>query len=337
RPWPPHGGPPLDRGAGSEIRAVTASFLAIVGPTASGKSELAVALAQRLGGEVVSMDSRQVYRGMDIGTAKMTVAERAGIPHHGLDLVDPDQSYSAGRFAREARGWTRAIRERGRVPILVGGTGFFLRALTQPIFEEPALDPARRGLLRDWLAARPRTELVRWTRALDPARAEVAEAGGTQRLSRTLEVALLTGRALSWWHRSAPSSEGALSPMIALVELPREEIDRRIDARVERMLAGGLVEEVRGLLAQGYGPGDPGMTGVGYREIVAQLRGDVEPDQAAERTRKATRAYARRQETWFRHQLEKAVLRLDGMSPLEERVERVERAWTGAWNGGSDA
>ena len=136
RPWPPHGGPPHDRGAGSEIRPVTPHVLAIVGPTASGKSELAVAVARRLDGEVVSMDSRQVYRGMDVGTAKLPAVERGGIAHHGLDLMDPDRSYSAGAFAREAQGWIAAIRDRGRVPILVGGTGFFLRALTQPIFGE---------------------------------------------------------------------------------------------------------------------------------------------------------------------------------------------------------
>ena len=323
---------------------MTPHVLAIVGPTACGKSELAVAVARRLDGEVVSMDSRQVYRGMDVGTAKLSVVEREGVPHHGLDLVDPDRNYSAGAFAREARGWIGAIHDRGRVPILVGGTGFFLRALTQPIFDEPTLDPDRRRALRSWLAARPRAELARWARALDPARAALAEAGGPQRLSRALEVAFLTGRALSWWHRHAAAEEGALSAIVVLVELPREELDRRIDIRVTRMLEGGLVEEVRRLLANGYGPGGPGMTGVGYRETVAQLRGELEPDQAAERIRKATRAYARRQATWFRNQLPRVALRVDGLAPLQERVEQVERAWaqaTGAVGGlpseGADA
>ena len=305
-------------------------ILAIVGPTATGKSELAVAVARRLDGEVVSMDSRQVYRGMDIGTAKLPVAERGGIEHHGLDLMDPDQGYSAGAFAREAQGWIAAIRDRGRVPILVGGTGFFLRALTQPIFGEPDLDSTRRDMLRGWLTSQTREELARWTRALDPARAVLAEAGGPQRLARTLEVALLTGRALSWWHQHAPAEQGALSAMVALLELPRDELGQRIDDRVARMLEGGLVEEVRGLLAKGYGPNDPGMTGVGYREVIAQLRGEIEPDQTAGLIRKATRNYARRQETWFRNQLPSAVCRLDGMVPLSERVDEVARAWSHA-------
>ena len=309
---------------------MTPSFLAIVGPTASGKSELAVAVARELGGEIVSMDSRQVYRGMDVGTAKLPFAERGGIPHHGIDLVDPHESFSAGRFAREARGWIEAIRSRGAVPILVGGTGFFLRALTQPIFEEPALDPGRRSALRAWLEGQPRDELGRWTRVLDPARAELAEVGGKHRLSRTLEVALLSGRPLSWWHAYAPAGESPLSAAVAVVDLPREELDRRIDARVARMLEGGLIEEVKGLLARGCSPGDPGMTGVGYREIVALIGGEIGQVEATDRIRRATRAYAKRQQTWFRHQLPEPVVRVDGMAAIEERVERVVGAWTAA-------
>ena len=307
--------------------------LAIVGPTTSGKSELAVALARCLGGEVISMDSRQVYRGMDVGTAKLSPAERGGIPHYGLDLVDPDRNYSAGRFARDARGWIADIHARGRLPVLAGGTGFFLRALTAPIFRELALDPGRRQALRRWLAAQPRSKLERWTLALDPRRSELAAAGGPQRLSRALEVALLSGRPLSWWHEHAPAEGGAVRAVVALVELPRAELDRRIDARVAGMLRAGLVEEVRGLLAAGYRPDDPGMTGVGYREVAAQLRGELGSAETAERIRKATRAYARRQVTWFRNQLPPDVIRVDGSAPLERRVEQVVHAWAGAAQG----
>ncbi len=303
------------------------AFLAVVGPTASGKSELAVALARRLDGEVVSLDSRQVYRGMDVGTAKLAPADRAGVPHHGLDLVDPDRSYSAGRFSRDARRWVDDIRARGRVPVLAGGTGFFLRALTAPIFREPPLDRARRRALRLWLGGRARAELVRWARVLDPARAELAAAGGPQRLLRALEIALLTGRPLSWWHRHAPAEVDPLDGVIALVEVPRTELDRRIEARVDAMLAGGLAEEVRQLLARGYRPDDPGMTGVGYREMAARIAGDLDEEAAADRIKRATRAYARRQDTWFRNQLPEDVVRVDGLAPLEERVERVVDAW----------
>jgi tRNA dimethylallyltransferase len=317
---------------GSGRAARTPAFIAIVGPTASGKSDLAVAVARRIGGEVVSLDSRQVYRGMDVGTAKLPVAQRQGVPHHGLDLVDPDQSYSAGRFARDARRWIGDIRARGRVPVLAGGTGFFLRALTAPIFREPPLDPVRRAALRRWLAGRPRSELERWARALDAERATLAAAGGPQRLQRTLEVALLSGRPLSWWHRHAPAEDEPLEGVIALIDLPREELDRRIDARVDAMLGSprGLEAEVRALLAAGYGADAPGMTGVGYREMVARLAGAIDEAEAAERIRGATRAYARRQATWFRNQLPGHVVRVDGTASLEERVERVVDAWRGA-------
>ena len=308
-------------------------FIVMVGPTASGKSDLAVAVARRLGGEIISMDSRQVYRATDIGTAKLAASEQGGVPHHGIDLVDPGESYSAGRFARDARAWIAAIRGRGRVPILVGGTGFFLRALTEPIFREPPIEPSRRRALRSWLASRPQAEIERWARALDPRRAALAVEGGSQRLFRTLEVALLTGRPLSWWHQHAPAEAAGLRGVVALVQLPRVELDRRIDERVTRMLAAGLVDEVRGLLAAGYGPTDPGMSGVGYREVALQLAGEISGEEAAARMRQATRAYARRQATWFRNQLPEGIVRVDGSAPLADRVEQVARAWAEANRG----
>ena len=307
--------------------------LALVGPTASGKSRLAVEVARRLDGEVVSVDSRQVYRGMDVGTAKVTPAERAGIPHYGLDLVDPGERYSAGRFAREARGWIADIRARGRVPVLAGGTGFFLRALTDPIFREPALDRGRRRALEAWLDGRPETDLERWVRVLDPDRAAVAAEGGRQRLARTLEVALLTGRPLSWWHREAAPEGEPVPVLVVVLELPREELDRRIDARVARMVEEGLVDEVRGLTAAGWAPDAPGMTGVGYRQVAAALRGETTLEEALEAVRRATRRYARRQLTWFRNQLRPPVARIDALLPLEAQADRVVAAWTKALEG----
>lgn len=304
--------------------------LAVVGPTASGKSRLAVEVARTLDGEVVSLDSRQVYRGTDVGTAKITEADRRGVPHHGLDRVDPGERYSAGRFAREARAWIAGIRGRGRVPVLAGGTGFFLRALTDPIFREPRMDGARRKALGTWLEAQPRETLERWARRLDPARASLAAEGGPQRLVRTLEVALLTGRPLSWWHREA-APEGEPVPVLTVViDLPREELDRRIDARAARMFEEGLVEEVRSLLASGWAPDDPGMSGVGYREVAAALAGETTMEEALDAIRTATRRYARRQLTWFRNQLRGPTLRLDGLLPVEEQRDRVVAAWRAA-------
>lgn len=305
-------------------------FLALVGPTASGKTELALALGRALPCEIVSMDSRQVYRGMDVGTAKATPAERARVPHHGLDLVDPDEHYSAGRFARDARLWIREIEARGRVPLLVGGTGFFLRALMDPIFAEPPLDRARVRALRRWLAAQPRPLLEAWAARLDPARAELAAQGGPQRLSRTLVIALLTGRALSEWHRSAPPDGEEVRGVVVKLELPREELDRRIAARARRMLEAGLVAEVQALLARGYAPEAPGMTGVGYREVVSHLCGEMTLEEAVEAVAAATRRYARRQLTWLRNQLPPDAVAVDATAPLPARVEAVLEAWRGA-------
>jgi tRNA dimethylallyltransferase len=307
--------------------------LALVGPTASGKTALSLVLARRLEGEIISMDSRQVYRGMDIGTAKAARDERALVPHHGLDLVDPDEPYSAGRFAREARGWMKEIRGRGRLPLLVGGTGFFLRALTDPVFREPHMDRERRNRLRAWLAERSREELARWVRALDPWRAEVAEAGGTQRLSRALEVPLLTGRPLTWWHDHAPPEAEPVPVRIAVVSLPREELYRRIDVRAEAMFRGGLLDEVRTLRDVGYGPEDPGMTGTGYREALGVLQGELALNEAIRVVQGATRGYARRQLTWIRNQLPEDRLEVDGLLPLDAQADRVEAWWSGTGGG----
>lgn len=302
-------------------------FLALVGPTASGKTSLSIEVARALGGEIVSMDSRQIYRGMDVGTAKVEPDERSRVPHHGLDIRDPDERYSAGAFAADARRWIREIRSRGRVPILVGGTGFFLRALTHPIFREPPMDAERRDRLRTWLEEQPARKLRSWVRVLDSDRAEVAVEGGPRRMSRTLEVALLTGRPLSWWHEEADRDSEALEGVTALLTLPREELDRRIRSRVDRMAEMGLVEEVRALLEAGYGPDDPGLTGVGYREIVSHLRGELPLEEALERIEVATRQYARRQLTWFRNQLPDEVIRVDATRPLSEQVETVVEGW----------
>jgi tRNA dimethylallyltransferase len=302
--------------------------LVITGPTASGKTALSILVAERLGGEVVSMDSRQVYRAMDIGTAKVTAAVARGIPHHGLDLVAPDQRFSAGAFARAARAWIAAIAAAGHVPILVGGTGFFLRALTHPLFHEPELDPGRRERLKRWLRGQDEARLHDWLRLLDPPSAAALEAaGGRQRVSRALEVALLTGRPLSWWHAHAPPEHVPLSPRVFVLDLPRDELYRRIDTRVRDMLAAGLEAEVRELLRRGYDESAPGMNATGYLELLPYLRGETSLEAAVDAIQRATRRYARRQLTWFRHQLPADAVRLDAMRPQAELAEEIARAW----------
>lgn len=302
-------------------------FLVITGATATGKTSLAVAVAEAIGGEVISMDSRQIYRGMDVGTDKVPAGMRARIPHHGLDIRDPDESYSAGEFARDAIRWMRDIRTRGRVPVLAGGTGFFLRALMEPLFREPALNPERVACLRAFLRSRGSEELERWVRVLDPERATLAIAGGAQRIERTLEIALLTGRRLSWWHRAGPGTTPAAEGRVVVLEVPREELYRRINQRVQTMAERGMVDEVRALAARGYGAQDPGMSGTGYREILGYLDGRSSLEEALAATRRATRGYARRQLTWFRNQLPPGAVRVDGLQPLSVQCAEVMEAW----------
>lgn len=300
--------------------------LAITGPTTSGKTALSIALAHELRAEIVSMDSRQVYRGMDIGTDKVMPAERQGVPHFGLDLVSPGEAYSAGQWAREARDWIDQIKGRGHLPLLVGGTGFFLRALRQPMFREPEVDGVRRADLRGWLDRQPLDVLTGWARGLDPERALVAEQGGRQRLSRTLEVALLTGRPLSAWHRESPPDGVPVPIEVVVLDVERTELDRRIDARVAKMVERGFVDEVRRLLDEGFGPASPGMSGTGYREVAEVLTHGRDLDDALDDMRRQTRQYARRQLTWFRNQLP-AALRVDATLPFDERVRVIADHW----------
>jgi len=302
-------------------------FLALTGATTSGKTELSLAVAEALDGEIVSMDSRQVYRGMDIGTDKVSDEARARVPHHGLDLVDPDRRYSAGQFARDVRRWIPGIEGRGRVPLLVGGTGFFLRSVLRPIFAEPEMDEARLQALRGWLDEQPRPRLEDWVRRLDPDRAETAVEGGPQRMARTLEVTLLSGRPLSWWHDEAPPDGEAVPGMVVVLERPRAELDRRIEARAEAMVERGLVDEVRRLAEAGFDETDPGMSGTGYREVLAHLRGSITLDDAVAQIQGATRRYARRQLTWFRHQLPEDAVRVDARRPREEQLRIILDAW----------
>ncbi len=300
--------------------------LAVTGPTTSGKTALSVEIARALHAEIISMDSRQIYTGMDIGTDKVRPEERGGIPHYGLDLVPPEAAFSAGQWARLARAWIDEIEARQHVPMLVGGTGFFLRALTHPMFREPELDEQRRDALRSWLLARSRDELEAWVRRVDPARAETAIAGGPQRLTRTLEVALLSGRRLSEWHRQGEADAPGTACLVVVLDMERDELDRRIDARVSAMMERGFLDEVRDLLHKGYDEKAPGMTGTGYREMTRVIRGEMSVDEALFEMRRQTRQYARRQLTWFRNQLPDA-LRLDALAPRARLVEQVCEAW----------
>ena len=287
-----------------------------------------MAVAELLDAEIVCMDSRQIYLGMDIGTDKTPSAFYDRVPHHGLDMRTPNEVYSAGQFGRDARCWIAEIQGRCRVPILVGGTGFFLKALTHPMFRQPKMDRERLQGLRMFLDSRPLKELERWVRRLDPARAVLSHQGGTQRLSRTIELALLTGRPLSWWHENGELDQEPLNGVVVVLEVDRAELDERINTRVTRMVEAGLVDEVRRLLELGYRPEDPGMSGTGYREICANLRGEMSLEEALDRMRSQTRKYARRQLTWFRNQLPEDAVWMDASRPLRVQAEEVVAAWS---------
>jgi tRNA dimethylallyltransferase len=271
---------------------------------------------------IVSADSRQLYRAFDIGTAKPSARERAEIPHYGVDVLAPTERASAAWWAQQADGWLRDAAASGRQPVVVGGTGLYLRALFGELFDEPPMDEARRGALQDELAALPVTELRRWVERLDPARAAL----GRTQLLRAIEIALLTGHRLSELqreHRTLPRWRARY-----LVVDPGPALAGRIQERAAAMFQSGWADEVRALMRTV--PADaPAWNAAGYRPIRAMEEGLITYDDALERVVIDTRQYAKRQRTWFRHQLAGAdVTRLDaGGAPL---VEQLRAWWTGA-------
>ena len=288
-----------------------------------------MAVAARLGGEIISADSRQVYRYMDIGTAKPGPEARRRVTHHGLDLIEPDARYSAGRFARDAWRWMDAIRSRARLPIIVGGTGFFLRALLDPLAPEPGFDRERRKALRSYLSSLDLGDLKRWLRRLDPARARALEQeGGLQRLLRSLEVALLSGRSHTAWLTRSPQLRPLPATVVCLT-LPRSELYGRIDRRFDAMVQAGLIGEVERLLER-FPTDAPGLRSVGYSEMIAFLRGEMGLEEAIAAAKRSTRRFARRQLTWFRHQLPYETLRLDATERAEALGERIDVRWARA-------
>jgi tRNA dimethylallyltransferase len=294
----------------------------LVGPTAVGKTAVALALAAHWPAEVISADSRQIYRRLDVGTAKPTRKERARLPHHGVDVVEPGARYSAGHFARDAARWIEQVRNRARLPLVVGGTGLYVRALAEGLFHEPALDPARRRSLDAFTARLEPIELLRWAGRLDPG----FRGGGRQRAARAVEVALLTGRPLSHWQEAARAG-GVIRPWYIVLTVPRPVLHQRILTRAEEMMRRGLVEEVAAVLAEGHPPGAPGLDGIGVREAVEYLHGRRSRESVPEAVATSTRQYAKRQQTWFRHQLGGSVLTLDASRPPEKLAAEIAGLW----------
>ena len=304
--------------------------LAITGPTASGKTELALMLADEFPLEIVSMDSAMVYRGMDIGTAKPPAAIRERVPHHLIDVVEPEQSYSAGRFAAEATALITAIAARGRLALVVGGTMLYLRALRDGIAPLPEREPKVRAAIDAEAAAKGWPAMHAKLARVDPAAAARIEPADRQRIQRALEVHAVTGRSLSELQRAAPES-GVVVESLALIPDDRALLAGTIERRFVAMVEQGLVEEVRRLRERpGLGAGSASMRAVGYRQIWAWLDGRMSWAEAAERAVTATRQLARRQLTWLRGDTRSERLAAD--PGLPDRLRRRVRSCLGALN-----
>ncbi len=294
-------------------------LLAIVGPTASGKTDLAASWARRISGEVVSVDSRQVYRGLDIGTAKPPAVLREEIPHHLIDVVDPDEKFDVARYCEMAHAAIEAIHDRGRPILLCGGTGLYLQAITRGLCKAPPADEAIRAELEREREASGPEALHRQLVEVDPAAAARIAPRDAVRIMRALEVLRATGRPLSAWQEEHGFSGDPYDVRIVVLSPPPEVLDRRIALRTGAMWEEGLLEETRGLLMEGFDGGLPPLRAIGYREAQEVLAGRSTVEEAGERMRIQTRRYAKRQRTWFRR-VEGAVWLEDGA--LAEAIER---------------
>ncbi len=272
--------------------------MVVVGPTAVGKTELSLRLAERIDGEIISMDSRLIYRGMDIGTAKPTKAEQARVPHHMIDLVEPDENWSLALFRKQALREIEGVLERGHVPILVGGTGQYVRALMEGwVIPSQRPDEKLRNKLEEWGREIGAPALHDRLAVLDADAAAVIEPSNLRRSVRALEVIFKTGMKFSSQRqKEAPDYEF----MLVGLNRPRAELYQRVDERIEKMFVDGLVEEVQNLLAKGYSEANPPLSAIGYREVIDVIRGNMTLEDAKVQMRRKTREFIRRQANWFK-------------------------------------
>ena len=295
--------------------------MAVVGPTASGKSDLGVALALELGGEVVNADSMQLYRGMDVGTAKLTEAERREVPHHLLDVWDVTETASVADYQERGRAVVDALRASGRTPVLVGGSGLYVRAVLDDL-EFPGTDPEVRARLEAELDDVGSGALHARLAELDPDAAAAILPSNGRRVVRALEVVEITGGPFA---ATLPEHRDVYPSVQVGLDVPRPELDRRIDVRVERMWAGGLVDEVRALLEVGLREGRTASRALGYAQVIRFLDGEWTEEQALEDTQRATRRFARRQDTWFRRDDRVVWLPYDADDLLDRALAAVAR------------
>ncbi|MBO2446598.1 tRNA (adenosine(37)-N6)-dimethylallyltransferase MiaA [Actinomadura barringtoniae] len=297
-------------------------MLAVIGPTAAGKSDLAVELALRLGGEAVNADSMQFYRGMDIGTAKLSLAEMRGVPHHLLDMWDVTVTATVAEFQRLSAGAIDEIHGRGRIPVLVGGSGLYVRAALDHL-EFPGTDPAVRARLEEELAAEGTGVLYERLKRQDPKAADAILPSNGRRIVRALEVIEITGRPFT---ATMPERRYRYDAAQIGLTVPRPELDERITLRVDRMWDAGLVDEVRKLEGEGLRDGLTAGRALGYAQVLRFLAGEWTEEQAKEETVRATRRFARRQESWFRRDPRVHWLPYDAPDLADRALEAVERS-----------
>ena len=293
----------------------------ICGPTAAGKSTIAMMLADEFEAAIVSADSRQIYCYFNIGTAKPTHEECARVIHYGVDVAEPDERYSAARWADEAREWIECAGEVEKTPVVVGGTGLYIRALIEPLFDAPQMDPIARTQLEAELATKSTVELRRWCEELDPSRAHL----GRTQLLRSIETALLSGARMSDLHNQHTRTrvEAEFAPSYLVVD-PAQSLSAQIEGRVDEMLARGWLDEVRELI--GRVPADaPAWKASGYRAARDHIEGKADLSTTRERIIIETRQYAKRQRTWFRHQLPQGAVTT--LNPLDSHALAVAREW----------
>ncbi|HEY6300447.1 MAG TPA: tRNA (adenosine(37)-N6)-dimethylallyltransferase MiaA [Candidatus Binatus sp.] len=291
-------------GLGTSMRPARIAVGFIVGPTGAGKSALAMEVAQRSNCEIVNADSRQFYRGMDLGTAKPSAKDQARVPHHLIDVRNPDQSLDVAEFAQLARTAIEGIAARGRNPLVVGGSGLYLRVIRGGIFRGPAASPEIRDRLAKIAAENGVAQLHQTLREIDPAAANRIGVNDLYRIVRALEVFELTGETISAHQLRHRFADNGYDTLTVGVEVDRKKLYAAIDARFDSMVAAGLVDEVRALVEAGYSPGEPPLSTIGYKQIAAYLRGEIALDAAIAQARQESRRLAKRQLTWFRREPE---------------------------------
>ena len=303
-------------------------LLAIVGPTATGKSEVGILLAESLGGEIVSADSMQVYRGMDIGTAKPTAEQRRRTPHHLIDIIAPDQPFSVADYQARADAALADIWARGRQPILVGGSGLYVRAVVEEMdFAQVPPDPEVRRRLVEEAGSRGTRALHEWLAEVAPEAAARIHPNDQKRIIRALEVAEGSSRADAGREKVDPREAARYNTKQFGLTLNRDELYRRIEARVDRMMAEGLVDEVRGLIERGYRESLVAMKGLGYAQIAAHIGGAIALEEAVRRLKRDTRRFAKRQLTWFRADPRIEWMDVQKVGGPPKVAELIERRW----------